>query len=126
MGHISCWSEKDLARMAKVTPEQIWEWHRAGLLRGEVITSDVTGTTWLRFPLTESVAARALRDGKDPQQARDELFKDRELRWEHTPPRRTRGELNDSLERFRIRNNLPVPDRGPWGDGDPRKEKEVG
>ena len=112
--------------MAKVSPEQIWEWHRAGLLRGEVITSDVTGTTWLRFPLTESVAARALGEGRNPQQARDELFEGREPRWEHTPPRRTPHELKDSLERFRIRNNLPVPDRDSWGDGDPRREKEVG
>lgn len=112
------WNLTDLAKAAKVPPDLIRGWWERGLLNGK----EVNGV--LRFPLTESVAVFALRDGKDPKAARDELMSGRQKAMKHEPTRLSKQEIENRLETFRIQNRLPVPNRKAWGDGDPRKEKD--
>lgn len=113
-----------LARAAKVSEQQIWDWFRAGLLKGDLRHSVVTESENLFLPLTETVAAVALRDGKDPQAARDELFKGRDLfRAPDVPDYRTQEEKDASLASFLHKQGLPPPDRS-LERVDPRKERE--
>lgn len=117
-------SSSSLAEAAKVDEEQILEWFNQGKLNGH-LSKSLGGAVYLHLPLTETVAAVALRDGKDPEQARRDLMAGRDrFVVPDDPIKRSPGELEDSFEKFRIRNNLPVPDRKGWGDGDPRKEAE--
>ena len=110
------WNVNDLARCAKVSPEQIEDWIEADLLKATV---DSTGI--LRLPITESVAAFALRDGEDPHAARHDLMKGRDLfRVTDEPIRLSAHELEEMHYSFLARNRLPYPDCTEIDD--PREE----
>jgi hypothetical protein len=113
------WTVRDLARAAKVSPEQIEEWIEADQLKASVDSLGI-----VRLPLTEAVAAYALRDGKDPQEARDDLMRGREKSFVHDPLSKPKEELEANLESFLVQNRLPEPERVGVAVDDPRKEPE--
>lgn len=120
MSVIQRWNPTDLAKATKVSRDDIVGWYLDGHLEGEVDDRGI-----LRLPISETVAVEALRDGKDPAEARAQFFYGRDLwRAPDTAARRTKEETENTLQDFLVANRLPQPERRTWGDGDPRKEVE--
>lgn len=111
------WNPTDLAKAASVSVNQIYAWYHEGLLEGDIDRRGI-----LRLPLPEAVAVYALRDGEDPQAARDELMAGRPQPFVHTPPRQTEQEIEDSLQDVLVGHRLPQPNRHEIGDT--RREAE--
>lgn len=115
---IQSWNVTDLARAAKVSTDQIDEWIEAGLLN-----ATVNERGRISLPIIESVAAMALRDGKDPQAARDELMQGREifsLPQQHD--RLTPEQLEELHQSFLVKHRLPQPENPGLPLDDPREE----